>query len=285
MAELDEILNEYRPDEDKGEGSGKLKEEWQIKREQSRTEAFDMLESATVKLSDPAALATYFDVQSRFDRYSVSNALLVAAQRPSATRLADFKFWQSHEASIKKGEHAITILEPREYTKPDGTKGISYDPKRVFDISQTTMEQKSRPAKPFDEKLLIKALTKTSPVKMLIDNDLPEGVNAKFSPESGTIGVRQGMTGSEIFRALSQEIIKARAAADDRPTGTFETAAVCYLLCRRHHIDPPALPDKTPFEGIEPKDVRAMLKGIRDEANNMSAVMSRTLSPKNRDAR
>ena len=286
MAELDGLFDGQQPAEnDKPEGSVSGKEEWQIKREQARTEAFELLETATEKLSDPATLTSLLDVMSRFDRYSVSNAILITGQMPTASRLADFNFWKSHEVSIKKGERAVTILEPREYARPDGTKGVSYDPKRVFDISQTTAKKNPPQRKPVDEKKLVHALTKTSPVVMKIDNALPGGTNALFSPETKSISVRQGMTGEEIFRALSLEIAKARASMEGRPTDGFAVAAVAYVLCKRYDIPPVPLPETNPFEGKEPKETRAMLKDIRSEANNMSAVISKALETKNRDAR
>ena len=285
MAGLDDVFEGQQPAENETENKKMSTEEWKAKREQARTDAYDKLGAATEKLTDPAALTAVLDAISRFDRYSVSNAILIADQMPTATRLADFNYWQSHEASIKKGEHAITILEPREFSKADGTKGISYDPKRVFDISQTTAEAKPRPKKEVDPKKLIKALTKTSPVEMRIDNTLPEGTDARFSPETKVISVRQGMTGDEIFRALSQEISKARAAVEDKQTDSFAIAAVAYILCKRCDVSPPALPEKSPFENKEPKEIRAALKGIREEANNMSAVINKALEPKSKDAR
>lgn len=285
MADLDDVFEGQQPEETKTENKSMTKEEWQAKREQARTDAFELLETATEKLTDPAALTALMDVISKFDRYSVSNAILIANQRPTATRLADFNYWQSHETSIKKGEHAITILEPREYAKTDGSKGVSYDPKKVFDISQTTAEVKTRQKKEVDPKKLIKALTKTSPVEMRIDSTLPEGTDARYSPGTKSISVRQGMTGDEIFRALSQEITKARAAVEGKTTDSFSVVAVAYVLCRRNDVPPPALPVKNPFEGKEPKEIRAQLKGIREEANNMSSVINKALEPKSKDAR
>ena len=156
---------------------------------------------------------------------------------------------------------------------------------KAINISQTTAEAKPRPKKEVDPKKLIKALTKTSPVEMRIDNALPEGIDARFSPETKVISVRQGMTGDEIFRALSQEITKARAAVEDKQTDSFAVAAVAYILCKRNDVSPPALPEKSPFENKEPKEIRAALKGIREEANNMSAVINKALEPKSKDAR
>ena len=137
-----------------------------------------------------------------------------------------------------------------------------------------------------NEKLLIKALMRTSPVEMKISNQLQPDVNALYSPQDKTIFVRQGMSGSEIFRALTQEISKARAdKGGDLTENSFATASVSYMICRRNGIEPLAAPTGTPFKDMEAKDVRAVLKGIRDEANNMTAMMEKTLHPKSREER
>ena len=73
MAELDEL---FGGEENTAAAAVSSKEDWQIKREQNRTQAYEMLETATTEISDPEIYAQYLDVQSRFDRYSVSNALL-----------------------------------------------------------------------------------------------------------------------------------------------------------------------------------------------------------------
>ena len=44
---------------------------------------------------DGGLFCDYLDVQARFDRYSVSNAILIAAQKPDATKLADFDTWKA----------------------------------------------------------------------------------------------------------------------------------------------------------------------------------------------
>ena len=38
---------------------------------------------------------------------------------------------------ITKGAKSISILEPVEYTRADGSPGISYNVKKVFDVTQT----------------------------------------------------------------------------------------------------------------------------------------------------
>ena len=65
------------------------KECWANRKQQDRESAFAIVDDALKKMStDTNVFQTYLDVQSRFERYSVSNALLVASQKPEAPSLA-----------------------------------------------------------------------------------------------------------------------------------------------------------------------------------------------------
>ena len=71
------------------------KEEWIAKKQQERAEAFEMLDAATTEaVSNPETFRDYLLMQSRFGKYSVSNALLIAYQNNEATYLADFDTWK-----------------------------------------------------------------------------------------------------------------------------------------------------------------------------------------------
>ena len=133
------------------------KDDWKKQRQESRARAYEMLEEGTKSLTDTDKFKSYLDVQSRFDRYSVSNAILVTHQMPEATKLGDSKYWQEQGVYINKGEKAITILEPgKEFTREDGTTGVSYNAKKVFDITQTNSEDTRRNRKLPNENILIK---------------------------------------------------------------------------------------------------------------------------------
>ena len=58
-------------------------------------------------------------------------------QYPQATQLKDFDDWGKDNVKITKGAKSISILEPVEYTRADGSPGISYNVKKVFDVTQT----------------------------------------------------------------------------------------------------------------------------------------------------
>ena len=51
--------------------------------------------------------------------------------------LKDFDDWGKDNVKITKGAKSISILEPVEYTRADGSPGISYNVKKVFDVTQT----------------------------------------------------------------------------------------------------------------------------------------------------
>ena len=119
------------------------KEEWIQQKKAEREAAYLMIDQTAELLpSDGERIKTYLDLQSRFPRYSVGNVLLLSAQRPEATRIADYKTWKDSGAYIQKDETGIIILEPgNEYTREDGSVGVSYNAKRVFDISQTSAKE------------------------------------------------------------------------------------------------------------------------------------------------
>ncbi|MGI2336811.1 MAG: ArdC-like ssDNA-binding domain-containing protein [Dehalogenimonas sp.] len=96
---------------------------------------------------------------SKFHDYSIGNLMLIAVQRPDATRVAGFNTWKDLYRWVKKGEKGIAILAPclppksARMTEPSRTtdekQGDAEEEKRemlrpiyfkvvyVFDVSQT----------------------------------------------------------------------------------------------------------------------------------------------------
>lgn len=96
----------------------------------------------------------WMQTASRFHRYSLRNQLLIAMQRPDATRVAGFTTWKSRGRSVREGEKGIAILAPtvRKVTeeasepKGDGDESIKkvltgFRVAHVFDVSQTNGEE------------------------------------------------------------------------------------------------------------------------------------------------
>lgn len=262
------------------------KDAWAEKKQAERKAVYDLADStAEVVSMDGGRYRDYLDVQARFDRYSATNALLILAQMPQATQLKDFDGWRDASASIKKQQKGISILEPgEEYDREDGTKGTSYNVKKVFDISQTTARAKAQPTVSVDDRLLLRALINNPPVPMQTVDALPNNMGALYDHEQQVIFVRRGMTADDIFRSVSKEVAHAELAAVNdnytREGAAFAAYSVSYMLCRKNGIecggyDFGRLPDD--FRDADPQSVRATLTEIRDTASEISARMARVL--------
>ena len=122
------------------------KEEWAAQKKAQREEAYALVDATCSEMmTDGRAFQQYLDVQGRFDRYSVNNAILVAAQMPEATQLKDYGSWKQSRVYVDKDADKITILEPgKEYKRDDGSKAVGYNAKVVYDISQTSAKDRQQ---------------------------------------------------------------------------------------------------------------------------------------------
>ena len=144
------------------------KEKWAKQKREERKVVYQMIDDAAVAaVSSGEKFQAFLNIQAQFDRYSASNALLIAHQCPDATQLADFAAWKNTGVHIKKGACAINLLEPgQEYTNQDGTVKTSYKVKKVFDVSQTTALQKHETLVSHDKKMLLNALVDHRPCEI-----------------------------------------------------------------------------------------------------------------------
>jgi len=264
------------------------KEAWKQQKQEQREMVYSMIDDmAQTVARDGAAFQKYLDVQSRFERYSVANAFLILAQKPEATRIADFDTWKEQGAYIRKKETGFYIIEPgEEYQREDGSTGISYNTKRMFDISQTgNSRRQETPAHP-DERTRIKALMDHAPVPIRISGTLPSGVNALYQPDQREIQIRRGLDGNQIFRVLAQELAQAEMDKGDgsynRSEYGFRAYCVSYMLCKQYGVETAGYYH---FEGVpqmletlEPQEIRAELAVIKETAGEISGRMNRMLT-------
>jgi DNA primase catalytic core len=86
------------------------------RREEQRAEKLQALHSRLGEqveaLRSGADWQAWLDVAARFHTYSWRNTMLIAAQRPGATRVAGYEAWQSLGRQVGKGERGIQILAP-----------------------------------------------------------------------------------------------------------------------------------------------------------------------------
>lgn len=261
------------------------KDTWLKQKQKDRNDAFASIDSEVKKFTDIDKLNTYLNVQSRFDKYSVGNAVLIAASKPEAEKLADAKTWQKNGVYIKKGERGITILEPgEEFKREDGSTGVNYNAKKVFDISQTTAEKKSQESKNYDISKIISSLIQSSPVNVCRSSILPDDKNVYFNSRDNAIVIREGIPAEEIVRELSKEIVSLRVGSEktaEEGTTALRAYAVSYIVCKRYNIEPPVSDFKSKlFDGLNAQAIRSELGKIRSEANSICNNIDRQLNPK-----
>ena len=261
------------------------KKAWLEQKQADRKEAFDLIEVTADSMgNDPELFRLCLDVMARFDRYSVSNILLLAAQNPNATRLADFAYWKKEGVSVKKGEKSLLLLEPgKEYTKADGTTGVGYNAKRVFDISQTDAEPVSQESQHEMRKILT-ALIHTGSCQAEIREELPDDKIAMYDFEKERILLLRGTEGNEsLFREYAQELSMAYLSADEnalRKDCAFSAMCSAYVLCRRYGLDTSDFNFRTVPDQCGDIDANAMkreLGKIRTCANRIYGDMTHHL--------
>lgn len=118
------------------------------------------LQKRIIEARDSDLFKSVLEAQAKFRAYSLSNSMLIAMQRPNATRIAGFRKWTELGRFVKMGESGILILCPsvrkrEEFVKDPLTGEHQVDPATgmkvvrereyvvgyhngyVFDISQT----------------------------------------------------------------------------------------------------------------------------------------------------
>lgn len=290
MDNLDELFSEVQSRKKETAQRPFDKEAWASLKQKERADAYALIDSTAEKMKCTGELfQTFLDVQARFDRYSVGNAILITAQRPDATRLAEFDKWKEAGAFVTKGSVGITVLEPgSEYAREDGSTGVSYNVKKVFDISQTNSKVTPAPTVTRDERLMLKALITNAPCELKVGENMPEHINALYKPGEKTIFVRKGMDGPSIFRAISQELAHARMDGHDYRRFECANAAYCvsYILCKRYGVSTDGMyfrqmPEQ--YTKMDVKDFRAELGKIRSISNDISAEINRVLEYEKRE--
>ncbi|MFZ5974028.1 MAG: hypothetical protein ACOYU3_01290 [Bacillota bacterium] len=260
---------------------------WVEKKKQDLHEAYQAIDGMSKKVfSDNNALKGYLDFQSHFRTYGTSNVLLILAQKPEATQLAKYDDWAKRGRSVKRRQTGIKILDSEDYPRDDGSTGRYYYVDYVFDISQTYGREITQGQTPKrNMQTLIKALVQGAPIPVKTDNTMAEGVKARYMPDDKTIHIQKGMDGAVIFSLISKEMVQAQLDKGegkyDRSVNDFKAECVSYILCKRYGISAAehgleAIPDA--YKEKEPRELKEVLTGIRQTANDISNRMDLNLT-------
>lgn len=266
------------------------KEEWAAQKQAQRKEAYELIDNTCSEMAvDGDSFRQYLDVQGRFDRYSVNNAILVSAQMPEATLLKDKSKWRENRVYVDKDAQEVVILEPsKEYTREDGTKAVSYNAKGVYDISETSAakRQEVKEQKPIRE--LVSALIDASPVPFQPVDELE--VPAFYDSSQQTIFIKTGLTEEQLFVSMSKEV--AAAVYDfkhneSRDSSDFKSFCVAYMVSSRYGVDTKGfnfgkLPEE--YAEMDSQVFKGELGSMRDVLGEIQSEMYKSME-KNKPAK
>lgn len=208
------------------------KEEWAAQKQAQRKEAYELIDNTCAEmLSDGDAFGQYLEVQGRFDRYSVNNAILVSAQMPEATSLKDKNAWKQSRVYVNKDAQKVIILEPsKEYTREDGTKAVGYNAKEVYDISDTSAANRQPPQEKKGMRELVSAMIDASPVGFQPVDDLE--LPAFYDSGQQTIFIKTRLNEEQLFVSMAKEVSAAVfdfKYNESRDASDFKSFCVAYV--------------------------------------------------------
>lgn len=227
---------------------GETTERYQSDSKNQMQEITEKLETGIRKLQSSEAYRHYLDVMGRFYHYSASNCLLIAMQRPDATRVAGYSAWDKQfQRHVKRGEKGIKIIAPAPYTVPK--QRLKCDPETgkplldqngkpeteivnvlvetykiitVFDISQT--EGKEIPevvhelrADVKNYQKLLSAIEKVSPVPIEFSEISGSSAKGYYDQMEKKIVIRSGMGEAQSLKTAVHEL--SHAILHDKDTG------------------------------------------------------------------
>ena len=266
------------------------KEEWAAQKQAQRKEAYEMIDNTCAEmLADGDAFGQYLEVQGRFDRYSVNNAILVSAQMPEATSLKDKNAWKQSRVYVNKDAQKIVILEPgKEYTREDGSKAVGYNAKEVFDVSETSAKDRQQPQEAKTMRELVSAMIDASPVGFQPVEELE--VPAFYDSSQQTIFIRMGLSEEQLFVSMAKEVSAAVfdfKHNESRDASDFKSFCVAYMVSSRYGVDTRGFNfDRLPKEyaEMETQDFKSELGSMRDVLGEVQSEMYKSME-KNKPAR
>ena len=287
------MTNNFKPAKAGSNQPRLSKEEYAEKKRAEKERVYQMVDDTAMQIvNDPEKFKAFLDTQSRMDRYSATNALLIFNQCPEATQLKEFDDWGKDNVKIVKGAKNVSILEPVEYARQDGSTRVSYNVKKMFDVSQTTGRRIPAVSANRDPKALITTMLDASPVAVESTNELPyPNMAAFYNNEEQTLFVKRNVGDSvAVAQCVAQELGHAQLSINSdtysRRDMGFQAVCIGYMLCKKYGVDTQNFAINRIPEGLknkEPKEIRAELSKIRNAMSEINSRISEELYRKKQE--
>ena len=256
------------------------KEAWAQRKQAERAKLYEAIDGMTdLTFSSAKTLSDYLGMQSRLGRTSVTNTLLVLAQKPDAIYVMSFDDWHQRGRSVKRNEKALMVLEANgEYRREDGTTGTSFDAKRVFDVSQT----QGKPLREREQASLrskLKALVTDTPVPINVSDSVTQEIGAQYSDKDNTVYVARNIDGEALFAHIACELAHAENTTEEPSRDGFISSCAANIVCRQYGISYVASCEQIPdsVTRLDTASKRAVLGRIRETACEITERVDRNL--------
>ena len=215
----------------------------------------DEIEAATRALLTSDGWTSWVRIRCSFRKYSLGNQLLIAAQRPEATRVAGFRTWINMGRAVRKGEKAIRINAPIPTRRPDDAntdeRPITFRAVPVFDIAQTepipgaTQAPLGPPGSPVTGDSHIHLVPRIEAFAQdrgwsIERESLPPGTGGYWDERTGRIVLSDTLTGSTTVRVLIHECVHALGVTyttHGRAEAEVITDTTTHIVCATLGLD------------------------------------------------
>ena len=170
----------------------------------------------------------YLDVMSKFHQYGVKNTILIAMQKPEATRVAGFQAWKKYFGrNVRKGEKGIQVLAPSTFTKKKSIEKINpITGKPIIGENGKPVMEETEIKIPYFKPVYVFDVSQT------YGKELPEhdGMNKNAVDYKHMFSVLNA-------KLLEYESISSNDELKDELTRRVESESVIYTVCQHYGIN------------------------------------------------
>lgn len=249
--------------------------QWQKDQQELKNVQYKIIDKWTENIQqNPEKAVSYFAKQSDILNFSPSNVMLVLSQRPDATLLKDYNTWKNMGYSLQGKQVPINIIERgNSYVGNDGSMRTAYNPKRVYDVSQTTAAGKIAtqiyPAKPF---LAAIVRTATAEIVPTTADKCGEKQDALFSVAENKVYVNTNQDITVMCVSVLRELSHASFAREnptyDRESNQFAAECSANLIANKSGIQNIPIDGSKVVEFLKDYD----LQGGREELGKIQST-------------
>ena len=260
------------------------KEEYAAMKKAEREQLWERIDTLTADvLKDAESLHGFLDFAAQCSPERIENLLLFHADAPEATWMKTFDEWKEAGRGVRSGAVGYTALIGQDYTREDGTAASGYYVGKKFDVSQTRGRQPDKaPVYAADE--LVTAFFENSPVRIIVSEELPDGVQAQYVAKNRAIFVRNNMSAETTFLAIAREQAAASFDIHDgqysRNAYTPQSYCAAYVAAKKYGLDVSSFSFERVCQlcsGLEPQAQRRFLSDAKQAAYAVERIVRRGL--------